>query len=480
MGETAYISDQPLRTPTAFETDLDWPEVTAVSYDNNWQDGSALDVLGGLKTLSLTGVPGDVGDIPAMEGLERLAIYSGADATDFTDFQKFPNLIELTVSGGKFNSYTGLSMFPKLERLGFYYTGLTDLGVLSEMTALKSLSLSRNEDMPGIDTLERMTWLTELTVHDVEYTDLNVIGNLSSLERLTIAETEVKSLGFLSELGKLKFLRLTGNDAALTVPPLSDMAQLEEIIIDCNATEDVSYLNGLGGVTRAELYNISSLEPVMDFSSLKQLTLGFGWLLEDLSPLGTLAELESLRMGGRTYYQIHGAEAIGNLQKLKTLNLNGADNYFLIDFIANLTALESLDMSNNTLFGNFSGIGNLVNLQELYLSKVTVYDNFEMINNAGMVDIYFLGDRTLDEFAEEFAKLTSLEALELNDNEELLSTLGFAEGMTSLRRLEASGNYITDVSPLAELDSLEYADLSKNAVEDWRVLDGLIDTRIIR
>jgi Leucine-rich repeat (LRR) protein len=348
------------------------------------------------------------------------------------------------------------------------------------MTALKSLSLSRNEDMPGIDTLEKMTWLTELTIHDVEYTDLNVIGNLSSLERLTIAETEVKSLGFLSGLGKLKFLRLTGNDAALTVPPLSDMAQLEEIIIDCAATEDVSYLNGLSGVKRAELYNINSLEPVRDFSSLQHLTLGFGWLLEDLSPLGTLAELESLQMYGGTYYQLHGEEAIGNLQKLKTLNLNGADNFFLIDFISNLTALESLDMGNNTLFGNFAGIGNLVNLRELYLSKVTVYDNFEMINNAGMVDIYFLGDRTLDEFAGEFAKLTNLEVLALNDNEELLSTLVFAENMQSLRRLEASGNYITDVSPLAELDSLEYADLIKNAVEDWRVLDGLIDTRIIR
>jgi Leucine-rich repeat (LRR) protein len=49
-----------------------------------------------------------------------------------------------------------------------------------------------------------------------------------------------------------------------------------------------------------------------------------------------------------------------------------------------------------------------------------------------------------------------------------------------LRRLSASDNYITDVSPLAELASLEYADLSKNAVADWRVLDGLIDTRIIR
>jgi Leucine-rich repeat (LRR) protein len=479
-GEKAYLSDEPLRAPTIFESVADWPEATAIAYDTPWQDGAALDNLAGLKTLSLQGVNGDVSGLPAMERLERLTIYSGADTVDFVDFQRFAGLKELAVSGGSLTSYAGLSQLAGLERLGLYATGLTDLGVLSEMTQLRALALSRNGDMPGIVTLEKMTWLTELTVHDVEYTDLNMIGSLTNLEWLVIAETQVKSLSFLSNLTNLRALRLTDNDAALAIPPLSVMTRLEEIVIDCGATEDVSYLNGLSGVKRAELYGIDSLEPLRDFTSMHTLQLELGWLLEDLSPLGALTGLEQLRLGGGTHNEPRGIEALGNLTNLTTLDMNGADNYFLIDFIANLTKLERLDLSNNTLFGNFAGIGNLSGLRELYLSDVTVYDDYEMTNNAGMVDIYFIGDHSLDDFAGELAKLTKLEVLRINDNEERLSTLDFAANMPALRALEASGNYITDVSPLAGLDSLEYADLSGNAVEDWSVLDNLIDTKIIR
>lgn len=485
-GDTAYLSDKPLWLPGTFEPELEMSQTTAVTYDGSWQNGLSLDCLTGLKTLAIEGVNGAIKDIPAMPELERLAIYSGSGVSDFTDFEKFPNLTELFVSGGSLVSLDGLSELARLEKLGLFGTGLTDLGLLSQTTTLKGLTLSGNKEMQGIQTLENMTWLTELAINKVDYSDLNFITKLTRLERLSVSGTRVKSLAFLSGLTKLKYLHLTGNSEIKTIPPLSVMTELEEICIDCSLTsdealDDAAFLYGLSSVKKATLLGPNSLEPLRDFTSLQYLYLKLGWRLQDLSPLGSLDKLEYLRMYGRTYYELEGSGTIGSLSGLKELDLSTdeySQNYINYDFVYKLTGLERLNISNTPVFGDFNGIGNLTNLRELILNKVDIHKSFQIYDQGGVTSIYFSDEIPLADFTNQFDKLVNLQRLELNQND--LTTLSFVANMPDLRVFLVSDNYITDASPLAGLTNLRFVDLSKNAVEDWHVLDPLIDTTIIR
>ena len=476
-GNVAYLSNQPLQTPSYTDGALDWPETVAISYDAQWQNNESLAYLTGLKTFAVLGTDGTAKSLPPMGQLERLAIYSGTRADDFTEFNKFPNLIELSVSGSRLTSFNGLSAFTRLEKLGLIDTGLTDLGPLSGMGGLKSLTLYRNREMQSIRTLEGMTWLTEYVIDGAEFNDLSAIAKLTRLERLTVSKTKTKSLSFLNGLSELKYLKLTDNSEIIAIPPLSGLPKLEEIHIDCSKTEDMSFLSGLSGVRKATLTGASSVEPLSSFASLQYLWLDINYRLDDVSALGQLSELQYLRIVGKSYREVAGVESLGGLSKLKELDFSGNESYIKYDFVYGLTSLERLNLSKNTIFGDFSGIGRLTNLRELNLNNVKIHEDFEMVRGGnGMTSIYYTDQQPFDDFAAQLANLALLEILRIDKNE--LTDLSFVSSMPNLRILSASDNYIADVSPLANLTNLEEADLSKNAVEDWRALDSMINTKI--
>ena len=468
--------------------DVDYTELTMIVdkqfddsyeifFDSRINDASGIVYFEGLKTLALGHSSIYLKDLESMPQLENLVIYSMYETEDFAAFAKFPNLTQLTVSGADLVRLDGLSELTGLQHLGLYRTGISNLDKLSEMKNIASLTLFDNEELSSIQMLADMTWLKELYIEDVPYSDINVIADLTQLERLTISDTGVKSVNFISDLTQLLYLRVDRNRELKTLPSLTNCIKLEEIYLDCDNFEDLSGLSGLSSIVKATLLSPDSLSFLPEYSALKHLELQLGWLLEDISPLAALTELEFLKMSGNTYSQVEGFASLANLNGLRELDLSSFDNHIRFDFVYDLVGLERLNLSGNNVFSDFSRIGNLVNLQVLYLDHIGIYSDFTVQQNGGFIDIYYHGEQTFDQAASALAALTNLKLLSIAKNE--MSDLSFAAGMSQLSVLNAADNYITDVSPLSQMSQLMFLNLEANVVENKQELDSLTNTYII-
>ena len=107
---------------------------------------------------------------------------------------------------------------------------------------------------------------------------------------------------------------------------------------------------------------------------------------------------------------------IGNLQKLKTLNLQGNNLKSLPKEIGNLTNLEGLYLDTNKLTKLPESIGNLTNLEELYVCDNKLTKLPSSIGNLINLVHLELGDNDLKSIPSSIGNLTKLEYLDLVDN----------------------------------------------------------------
>ncbi len=179
----------------------------------------------------------------------------------------------------------------------------------------------------------------------------------------------------------------------------------------------------------------------------------------DLEVIGTLTNLEHLSIPD--YYGETDITPLGQLLKLKTLNLSGA-KVTSIEPLSNLTQLKELDLSYTTVT-DFFAISGLSNLETLNLATTEIVDLSSLTN---LVQLRFL-----DLNCNSIRDLTPLESL---NNIEVLDLSGCTflndiqalSGITSLRKLNLDSVSITDIKPLSALDNLEQLDLSNTIVNN--------------
>ena len=463
-----------------FLTDTDsQTDPTTITFEGRFNDASCFEYFTGLKTLIIGTSTIYPESLPPMPQLEHLVVNSMYETEDFTIFAKFPNLVELIVAGSDLIRMDGISEMTHLQKLGLHRTGLTNLGLLSEMKNIESITLIDNDALPDIQTLSAMTWLKELHIENVPYTDLHAIANMTQLERLTISNTNVKSIGFLSGLTQLKYLYLHRNNNLINLPSLSACSRLEELYLSCDKFEDLSGLDGLASVTKATLLAPNTVSFLPSFTALRHLELQLGGAFQDISPLASLVDLSYLKMYGRSYVEIDGIASLSNLIGLKELDLSSSEGYFNYDFIFALVGLERLNLANNNIFSSdFSRFSNLTNLQILYLDRVRFYSGYTMQGSGGIYRTYHHDEQAFDQISATLADLPNLQLLSASSNG--FSDLHFTRDMNQLLVFNASDNYITDVSPIAGLTQLKYLNLAENAVENPKELDSLINAQISR
>jgi hypothetical protein len=187
--------------------------------------------LRGLERLALIG--GKVGELDSIAALDRLE-HLGLSATrvsDLTPLRSLPQLRSLVLDGGDLRRMAGLAELG-LERLELLRLANVDLGLVAALPRLRSLTLDLGGRRPrGLDALERMTELRELTIPQALLDELQPIANtLARIEVLTLEGGERPPRAkLLQALPKLRRLILPGHDPAA----LARMAEaLPEVAID--------------------------------------------------------------------------------------------------------------------------------------------------------------------------------------------------------------------------------------------------------
>lgn len=302
------------------------------------------------------------------------------------------------------------------------------------------------------------------------------LAELTNLEELDLFATSIGNPGqvHLSNLTKLKRLKLSGNGTENGLRHIAGLTGLERLSIGFGAgypvsTEGLEYLSDMKDLQLLRLdgceISDDGLRIVAGFSPLTSLSLRKGRMTDaGLVHLAGLAQLHELNLWDCTQVGDDGIAHLRSLENLSHLNLRGTQ----------LTGrgLEHLQSLRNlwtlTLFGTRvadAGFCELEPFPELYYLSL---DETEITD-------------TSLEHLKSFPKLTTLCLSDTRITDVGCKHLG---EMTGLRTLQIDGTQVTDagMSKLAELTDLRSLDISNTSITEQglrhlQFANGLRDIR---
>jgi Leucine-rich repeat (LRR) protein len=226
--------------------------------NNNISDVSPLGSLSNLRIL-------DLGYNPIVD----------LEAANFEDLTKL-NLIELNLDHlVKYDRVKGTSR-------------LSDLRLLSEFSSLRSLSLEDNH-ISDITPLGKLRRLEELNLKDNHLGSLAGLESLSTLERVNLRGNQLFDISSIQNLNHLRYLNLHSNENLTELSPLSELVNLETLIMRDVPVGD--QLSVIGKMTKLKRLNIRNCS-VSDFSTLFELMAAGA--LQDQSGKNVFAYLDIL------------------------------------------------------------------------------------------------------------------------------------------------------------------------------------------
>jgi len=174
--------------------------------------------------------------------------YKQSAPLDLSDLALFPNLRFLSITDMTCSGFETLKRLPKLRDLTLIDAGVTDCGVLEDLS-LESLSLARN---------------------NIE--DFSALASMAGLKSLNLFMTGIESLDVLSDLTNLEILVVGGNPVS-DLKPIERMNHLRYLAIQ---ETDVETLDALKNLKALETLNISdlgaiSLEPLYGHENIKEI-----------------------------------------------------------------------------------------------------------------------------------------------------------------------------------------------------------------
>lgn len=252
-------------------------------------------------------------------------------------------------------SYSDLRHMAFLEKLTIHNGVAGQIPVLSNFTCLKELDISNT------------TVYTE---------DLEIIGSLTTLEKLTLSGCSLSTAAGLSGLTALQYLDLS-NNAIRNISSLSSMTELKELNMQRNALQDLSPLTPCTLLSKIDIsYNsIASVDAVAGAPLLTYLDASYN-LLTDISHLSHAQALEQLRCSNNS---IADVSALESCKKLTYVDIS--DNEISnIDVFSKIDTINYLNFSYNqvtelpvwpetssliTINGSYNQITSLSGLKDL-------------------------------------------------------------------------------------------------------------------
>ncbi|WP_258166117.1 leucine-rich repeat domain-containing protein [Paenibacillus sp. PCH8] len=429
----------------------------------------------GLTALDLTNTyeisQTDQTTLAHMSGLKS---YGGAFNESFSTFSGyFGDKSKITELSTQLRSNQELALlleFPNLNSLSITYVdeSVTDLFLLNKLP-LKSLSLTFVDELGWLSS---MTGLTSLSINYSETTDLQPLYALTQLQELHLSFlTNVKSIDFVQNMPALQTLdienvnfssleRLTGKKSITTLR-LASLSQLGSVKA-INSLSSLRELTLSGYYENAEaltLPNVGRVEVPSSFlSGLKapaatSLTLRGGSGELNLAALGKFPKLEQLSLWEVS--EVTRLGALDSLPHLQTLNIYDSSLYKESDALFRLKQVKSLICSECRLnFEQKSAAENGV------LEHLTLDQSYFSMNNTSVSEV--------DQMMPYFAKLSALRSFTMQDSN--LNSLEFMSKWQSLEELHLENNAISNIETLSQLPDLQKVFLAGNSVQNKSVV----------
>ncbi len=462
--------------PADWDTDdlAEFPQLLKIELSYSWADGEVLRKLKNLKGLSCHGTsPGEL-----VQWIEP------------------GQLTELHLDGPE--SLEGLPAFENLEILSLKDVAAPDVRQLAPLTRLHSLEIEEkgaehdpfsdepSNHMTDYSAIAMLTSLKSLHLESEAIRDVTFLKSLTNLKDLSLKDTEAISMESLAELSQLTMLELADNNSLKDYNFIPALSGLKKLTLDKSTSQPDPELAALGQLEELDISGLMSVAQLGRLGSLRDLSL-HGCNVDEISALSSLTGLECLSCYSVWTYAVplRNVSFIDKMTNLKCLNFGGnrdgwsgygynMEIYGDISNVLNHTGLEEIYL-NDCMFGiDFDKLQENPSLKNLQMEKVNLKKDFHVETSSGMTDIWY-DDVALDEHTEFLKLYPNLEELHLDGNQ--LTNVRFATGLKRLLYLSVSNNYITDLAPLNQAESLKYLDVRQNPVnnmiemgEDVRVL----------
>ena len=170
----------------------------------------------------------DISGILNLSSLQELILSGNAPLRLPNEELDFPNLLTLRLDETNITSLDTLSKLTSLTELRAFFSQISDMSGISELTSLKKIELYGSK----LSSLN-VDKLTQLEVLNVGRNDLvnPSIPPLPSLQRLDLTSSQINSLEFVSSLPNLNTLRL-GDVGSASLEVLTSLPLLHTLVIE--------------------------------------------------------------------------------------------------------------------------------------------------------------------------------------------------------------------------------------------------------
>lgn len=448
------------------ETTLEW---ISFPTDEVVQEYSMLSQFKGIKKLEIANYL----SAEAVKGLqlESLTCYAKS-LKEVAQMLDTSQLKELNISAG-LESLEGIEAFGHLESLSFNGYELKDIKPLVNLKHLKSLAIESGDAIKDFQVLSLMTGLESLSVESENLREISFLSGLTNLRSFEISDAQVLNLDTLAKLKQLKSLAVKSCDEVQNLKVLEGLTQLENLEVEVPYHCQSPNLSALGQLMSLSVDGIEDISFLGHMTNLQTLVLE-RCRIEDTQIFTALAKLKSLKCSAISG-EVGNWQFITKIPALETLDLSGVSTYEDISCVFGISSLQTLLLNGMECEINFDKIVENPTLKVLEMDGMKLYKNAQVMGSHGFYAVDY-DTVSFDENRSFLAKFTGLTDLSVADN--TLTGIDFAQELHTLKNLDISGNYITDLKPLVGINSLQTVECTDNPIENDRVLGDKV--RIIR
>lgn len=437
----------------------------------------------------------DMGDLACLEGLEALYLLeSYTHASIHTDWHNLKRLQYLSCDATleKLTKYMDVSQLVYLELKGA--PGMWDLSAASAYTSLDCLVLDIDTltDITGISQAPQLTALYIKSGDKID--DFSELYNMPQLEQLSIRSAGLNDIGFVSGMDNLQYLELE-KTKVVDISALADCADtlIGLYLTDDYKIEDISPVLACTGLEELQLWVHSSRGEMPDFSAMENLQILSISGYESFDNLASLSGITELTLNHA--FPEKNRLPLAELPNLRTLNMidTSFSSNTVEELVSGLDQLEVLNLKNSFLWSDISPVFGLPNLVELNLEgatcglmpdRLTVCENLTSLNLTNTV-FRSLTEEGMWDRKNDDTKISTQEVLDamapcmpmlntLYAPGQKLDDLSFAANLPELWMLDVTGNNISDLSPLTELEWLNILRCGYNPVQNTDGLEGVL------